>query len=262
MFKNLKKFVIPVMLMVAGVQFVGDYLGTSEKERRNELELLVSDGIETNGVLKESYKQKTITRANIPIDEFEIGYTFSVDGKQYEGTSIVYELPNNAIIELTYYKGNPKINGINPQTELSELEEGKGSVLTLLAGIVFFLIGAFWLYALIRPKKENVENADDSNRRTVRSGKEERTTVTSNERVKNESPESESSVRKDVSRFSFKKKKPSKIDKPIKSKPKDDKFSNLKTPPKPLMPKSELSKLKNTKLKEFEPTDHSRFLPK
>jgi len=145
-FKTLKmnkllNLLLPVFLLVIGVQFTRDYFGDTSKERRSNLEQLVSSGEETLGILKSEYKEKTIKIAKIPVKTYEVGYDFKIGEKEYSGFKTLKKPPTEPTIKVKYLPTNPEINAANPEEELASLDEYEGSTSTLLIGLGLILAG-------------------------------------------------------------------------------------------------------------------------
>ncbi len=132
---------LPVFLLVIGVQFTRDYFGDTGKEKRSQLEQLISGGEEALGILKSEYKEKTIKIAKIPIKTYEVGYEFEVGDTRYSGLKTLQELPTEPTIRVKYLPSNPEINAANPEEELASLTEYEGSTSTLLLGLGLILAG-------------------------------------------------------------------------------------------------------------------------
>lgn len=149
--KKLLGLVLPVILILIGIQFTRDYFGNSIKERKSELEQLISQGDETVGVLKEQYKEKTMKIGKRKIITYEIGYTFSVNDKKFNGTKTLTEKPSDLFVKVKYLPSNPQINAVDPEKELNSLVEREGKTSTLLIGlgliIAGFLLGFFRIKA-------------------------------------------------------------------------------------------------------------------
>lgn len=134
-------FLLPIFMMVIGVQFTRDYFGNISQEKEANLEQLISQGQETLGVLKSEYEEKTTKIAKIPIKTYIIGYTFNVGEKQYEGSKTLTNPPTEPTITVKYLPSNPAINAANPEEELASLTNSEGDTSTLLLGIGLFLAG-------------------------------------------------------------------------------------------------------------------------
>lgn len=134
-------FLLPIFMMVIGVQFTRDYFGDTTKEKKAKLEQLVAQGEETIGVLKSEYEEKTMKIAKIPIKTYVIGYTFSVGEKEYEGEKTLTSPPTEPTIGVKYLDSNPMINAANPEEELASLGKSEGDTSTLLIGLGLILAG-------------------------------------------------------------------------------------------------------------------------
>lgn len=134
-------FLLPVFMMVIGVQYTRDYFGDTSKEKRANLEQLISQGEETIGVLKSEYEEKTMKIAKIPIKTYLIGYTFKVGEKEYEGKKTLKSPPTESMISVKYLASNPMINAADPAAELASLDEYEGDNTTLYMGLGLILAG-------------------------------------------------------------------------------------------------------------------------
>jgi len=150
------KLILPVVLLLIGVQFTRDYFGDTTKDKRDKLEQLIANGNETMGILKSEYTEKTIKIAKLPIKTYEVGYDFQVGDKNYSGLKTMKSPPNNSTIAVKYLADNPEINAANPEEELASLDEYEGSSSTLLIGLGLilagFLLGFFRLKSFKDPK--------------------------------------------------------------------------------------------------------------
>ena len=139
--KKLLGLIFPVILILIGIQFTRDYFGNTSKERKNELEQLISQGKETLGILNDQYKQKTTKIGGARIITYEIGYTFTANDQKFSGSKTVKEKPTVPMVKVKYLPSNPQINAINPQEELNSLQESQGKTKTLLIGLGLILVG-------------------------------------------------------------------------------------------------------------------------
>ena len=152
--KKLIGLIFPVILILIGIQFTRDYFGNTSKERKNELEQLISQGKETFGILNEQYKQKTTKIGGARIITYEIGYTFKVDDKKFSGTKTVDEEPTIPMVNVKYLPSNPQINAIDPEEELASLQKSQGKTKTLLIGLGLILAGFLLGYFRIKSKPQ------------------------------------------------------------------------------------------------------------
>lgn len=139
--KQLTRLILPIILLILGIQFMSDYFGDTTKEERVKLEGLVSSGEETLGILNSEYKEKTIKIAKLPIKTYEVSYRFMVEGKEYSGTKTLRDKPTEPTIQVRYLPSNPTINAATPEEELAFLKESKDSAARLLIGLVLTIIG-------------------------------------------------------------------------------------------------------------------------
>jgi hypothetical protein len=131
-------FLLPVVLLVIGVQFIRDYLGDTTKDEKTYLEQLISNGQETDGILDKNYEEKTIKIAGAKIKTYKVSYTFKVDEKEYSGIKSLKNPPTEPIIKVKYLPSNPSVNAVNPEEEIAEIEESQGTS-TLLFGLALIL---------------------------------------------------------------------------------------------------------------------------
>lgn len=260
MIKKFKAFIFSIGIMILGIYLIGSYLGLTDQDRRGELEQLISHGIKTPGILKETYQQKTITKANLPVETYIIGYTYNDDDKEYEGEQTVHALPENPIVEVTYLENDPSVSSLDPHKELSEVEEGEGKLFTLLGGIGFFLLGSFMTYGKLRPQPTKEVSTEAANQNSLEKSKAMVTTNIGNPRPKESShlglsTKAKSTLRKNESTIK---------DQPKLTESAAQKRSTLSRRPteEPLPDKSKWDGLKNSELKDFQKTDHNKFLPK
>lgn len=129
------RLLLPVFLLVLGVQFTRDYLGDTTKERRSKLEQLITQGEEAVGRLDSEYEEKTIKIAKMPVKTYKVGYTFNVGDKEYNGEKTLKSPPTEPTIEVKYLPSNPMTNAANPKAELASLDEYEGGTTTLLMGL-------------------------------------------------------------------------------------------------------------------------------
>jgi len=139
--KKLLNLILPIILLVIGIQFTRDYFGVTGKEERAKLEQLISSGEETLGTLKDEYKEKTIKIAKIPVKTYEVEYNFKVEEKMFSGLKTLKNLPTEQTIKVKYLPSNPEINAVNPEEELASLVKSEGSTSTLLIGLALILVG-------------------------------------------------------------------------------------------------------------------------
>jgi hypothetical protein len=139
--KTIISFLLPIALLVIGVQFTRDYFGDTSKERKTKLEELISGGTETDGVLQNEYTEKTIKIAKIPVKTYEVTYSFKVNETEYTGTKTLKSPPTESAIKITYLPTNPAINASNPQEELALLNNYENDSTTLIIGLVLMLAG-------------------------------------------------------------------------------------------------------------------------
>ena len=148
-------FLLPVILLVIGVQFIRDYLGNTTKDEKNFLEQLISNGQETDGVLGEKYEEKTIKIAGAKIKTYIVNYTFKVDEKEYSGTKSLKNPPTEPIVKVKYLPSNPSVNAVNPEEEIAEIEESQGTS-TLLIGLALILAAlglGYYRYSVYKKTK-------------------------------------------------------------------------------------------------------------
>lgn len=152
--KKLTRLVFPILLLIIGVQVTRDYFGSSTGEAKEKYETLISSGQTTVAQLNSEYKETTIKVAKIPIKTYEVYYTFSVNGKQYNGTKKLRSPPIDRTMQVVYLPSNPVINSINPKEELKKINEMEGEISTLMIGAGVILLGLFLLYNRLKKMKK------------------------------------------------------------------------------------------------------------
>lgn len=138
---KLLNLILPVFLLILGVQFTRDYFGNTSKEKKNNLEQLISKGEETVAILNAEYKEKTIKIRGSRTKTYEVGYTFKVGDKEYSGLKTLNSPPAEPMMKVTYLASNPLINAANPAEELASLTKLEGDGFALLLGLGLILAG-------------------------------------------------------------------------------------------------------------------------
>ena len=139
---KLFRLIIPMILIVIGIQFTRDYFGNTTKGEREILEQLIAKGQETTGVLKSEFEEKVTSIASIDMTTYNMTYSFKVGDQDYEGTKSFKELPDASEVDVKYLPSDPTVNAANPEAELVSLNEQKGDLTTLLIGLGLILAGA------------------------------------------------------------------------------------------------------------------------
>ena len=134
--------ILPVFLLVIGVQFIRDYFGNTAGDREGDLEQLIANGQETMGTLSDEYTEKTVKIAKIPVKTYEVAYSFKVGKESYTGNKSLMAPPTMPLVAVTYLPNDPAVNAIDPADELSNLTKSEGDTTTLLIGLGLFLAGA------------------------------------------------------------------------------------------------------------------------
>lgn len=134
-------FILPVVLLLIGIQFVRDYFGQTEQQKRKNLEQLVAGGQETDGTFTGEFEDKTIKVAKVPIPGFDVEYSFAVGDKTYTGRKRMKELPNYKDVKVSYLPADPNINAADPSAELAKLNDYENDNLTLFIGLGLMLAG-------------------------------------------------------------------------------------------------------------------------
>lgn len=138
--------VLAFILIFGGIKAVLEGIGILENSEMKLCQELVATGgnaIATYDLANS--KEKTTTYRKIGIaTEYELVYTFEVNGKTYKGTQLTRNLPESQMTRVMYRKSDPNKNYIRPAERLEELknfsESNKG---------IWFGLGAFFIGVLI-----------------------------------------------------------------------------------------------------------------
>ncbi len=226
--KKVIGLLLPLAMIIIGIQFIRDHFGDTSKELKQKYERLSNEGATTTAQLADQYKETTIKIAGIPIKLYEVEYTFFVLGDEFSGKKSLNDPPTQAQMEVTYLPSDPDINAIQPQEELSKMLEQSNSNTSLYIGLALLLvsliIGIGRVKAFKQPKKPEAIIADKTKQSSMVTPK---TKVTAAAQAKT--------------------------------------VILPKTKPKPVVvSNSIISELKNEAQvnKDFKPSDHNRFMPK
>ena len=158
MLKKVIGLLLPLALIVIGIQFTRDYFGDNGAELKQKYEQLIAEGATTRADLADQYKETTIKIAGLPIKLYEVEYTFDVLGDEFSGTKSLKSPPIQAQMEVTYLPSDPDVNAINPQQELANVKDYENSSSTLYIGLALLLVGLLIGYNRVRafqqPKTE------------------------------------------------------------------------------------------------------------
>ena len=218
--KKIIGLLLPLVLIVIGIQFTRDYFGDTRAESKERYENLISEGEKTTAKLASQYKETTIKIAGLPVKLYEVEYTFSANGKKYSGSKSLQGPPSEPLMQVTFLPSDPNINAINPSEELSKVEEHENSSSTLYIGLGLLVVGLLIGYYRVKSFRKP---------RIVQTAHEERKAG------------SESKKKTDLKEE----------EKNLENKKTIDSKNTIE----------ELKKGQSTK-KDFEPSDHSKFMPK
>lgn len=149
------KLILPVLILFVGVQFLKDYfVGNSSK--LTTAQTLVDTGKTVEAVLNPEYEVMTIGGAET--NSFTIKYTYEVNGKKYEESESVNELPevtnSENKVNITYLPSDPSVCSINPQNKLAKSKEDSDSKISLYIGLAALVIGGLTLFGRVKELKE------------------------------------------------------------------------------------------------------------
>jgi len=147
-------FLVPLAMLIIGIQFLRDYFGVSEPEKREKLELLVAQGQETDGILNSEYTEKVTKIRRKKIVSYEVGYKFKVGETEYTGTKSLRSPPTDPLVKVKYLPGDPNVNEIEPEAALASINSSKGDSGTLLFGLALALGGLGYAYYRYRSFKK------------------------------------------------------------------------------------------------------------
>ncbi len=154
--KRIIGLLLPLVLIVIGIQFTRDYFGDTGAESKEKYEKLISEGETTTAKLASKYKETTIKIAGLPIKLYEVEYTFSANNQTYSGTKSLSGPPSEPLMQVTFLSTDPSVNAINPNEELAKMEEYEKSSSTLYIGlgllVVGLLIGFYRIKSFIKSK--------------------------------------------------------------------------------------------------------------
>jgi hypothetical protein len=152
MYKKITKLIIPVIMIIIGIQFSRDYFGGTTKERKNELLELREKGQTTTGTLDSVYKEQTIKVLGVPTKYYIYTYSFYVGLGSYSGKFDSDKQLFNLDCQVTYLKDDPEINSLNIEYELAKINEVTSSKTSLIIGLVLIIIGGFSAFFTLRTK--------------------------------------------------------------------------------------------------------------
>lgn len=169
--KKVIGLLLPLAMIIIGIQFIRDHFGDTGEELKQKYEQLSNEGATTTAQLADQYKETTIKIAGIPIKLYEVEYTFSVLGDEFSGKKSLSGPPTQAQMEVTYLPSDPDINAIQPQEELSQMLERSKSNTSLYIGLALLLVGLFIgigrVKAFQQPKKPETIPSNRSKQSTV-----------------------------------------------------------------------------------------------
>lgn len=159
--KRLGYWLFAFWLLYAGSQFIGAYLGYYKmKEKALYEELIASGGNAIATFQPKQSKDKVVTIAGMEIHNYIMAYTFNVDGKVYNGVYETKELPENLQKRVYYLKSDPSKNAMEPEKSLLTINESLTSKSDLWIGIGLFLLGIFMLMRGIQKFLNNKKSFD------------------------------------------------------------------------------------------------------
>jgi len=163
--KRIIGLLLPLVLIVIGVQFTRDYFGDTRAESKEKYEKLISEGETTTAKLASQYKETTIKIAGLPIKLYEVEYTFSANDQTYSGTKSLSGPPSEPLMQVTFLSSDPSVNAINPSEELTKMEEHENSSSTLYIGlgllVIGLLIGFYRIKSFRKPKIEPTSTKEE-----------------------------------------------------------------------------------------------------
>ncbi len=226
--KKIIGLLLPLILIVIGIQFTRDYFGDNGAETKAKYEKLISEGQTATANLASQYKETTIKIAGLPIKLYEVEYSFSANGQEYSGTKSLKGPPSELQMEVTYLSSDPSVNAINPNEELNSIGEYESSSSTLYIGLGLLLVGL--IIAYFRIKSFRKPKIDLSNRK---------------EKKVNRKTEEKTEFRNEK-KSKFKLEKTDLV---------NEKSADSKEIIEDLKKSNEIKK-------DFEPSDHSKYMPK
>lgn len=148
------KFIVPIILIIIGIQFTRDFFGGSHEEEVKNLRELIANGVKTNATFNSEYKIETIKILGVPTKYYLYNYVFTVNGSIIQGEYTFDKEQNSNVIEIIYLPENPKINSVNPNDRINFLTNAEGNNTALYIGLVLILIGLYLGYSKYKAIEE------------------------------------------------------------------------------------------------------------
>jgi hypothetical protein len=159
MSNKIAKLIIPVIMIIIGIQFTRDYFGSTTKERKNELIELREKGQTTTGTLDSVYKEQTIKVLGVPTKYYIYTYSFYMGGGSYSGKFDSNKQLLKLSCQVTYLKDDPGINSLDVEYELAKINEVSGSKTSLIIGLVLIIIGGASAFFTLKRKNTSSQQA-------------------------------------------------------------------------------------------------------
>lgn len=153
--KKISKFIVPIVLILIGIQFSRLYLGSNNEVEVSNLKRLITNGINTNATLNNEYKLETIKILGVPTKYYTYTYSFFANGSIITGEYTFEKEQNSSSVDIKYLPENPAINSVNPKERIAFLTKAEGSNSALYIGLGLILIGFYIGYS--EYKKEIVK---------------------------------------------------------------------------------------------------------
>lgn len=130
-----------IIVFVGGALLKDHFVGAGQKIEK--LEVLLSDGVETVGLVDSVYKEVKIKSVRI----YTGRYTINVDDKKYTN-DFYFDSPSTLepFVKVLYMPNDPSISEANVEKELAKLKEREDSSINMWGGIIAIIIGLFYLY--------------------------------------------------------------------------------------------------------------------
>jgi hypothetical protein len=145
--KKISKFIVPIVLILIGLQFSRLYLGSNNELEVSNLKRLITNGIKTNATLNNEYKLETIKVLGVPTQYYTYTYSFFANGSIITGEYTFEKEQNVSSIDIKYLPENPSINSVNPLERIAFLTKAEGSNSALYIGLGLILIGIYLGYS-------------------------------------------------------------------------------------------------------------------
>lgn len=156
---NFFKFIIPIILIILGIQFTRDFFGGRVEDEVKNLRELITNGVKTHATLQNEYKIQTIKILGVPTKYYDYKYAFIVNGSVIQGKYTFDKEQTDNDIEIIYLPKNPEINSVNPKDRIKFLESGKNNNIVLIIGLILIFLGVFIGYS----KYKNIRNSNNTN---------------------------------------------------------------------------------------------------